>query len=292
MQPLMLFNYLSKMEAWGTKIAWTLIIVFTGYAALRIVSKLVDHFLPAREMPDRPYGTPQEIGTLASLIKSILKYVTAFLALGFLFRVFNINLTPLLVSAGVVGFTVGFGAQSFIRDCLSGLTLLFEKNLSVGDCVEIGGSAGVIEEIGIRTTKIRDLSGQLHILFNGNITLVKNFTTQAVRVTLDVFLQKKEDIIRAKKILHDSLEDYVKNYRLGGSEITVSELQMRSPQTVIRAEFDIIPLFKDLVSQQVAPRLKEVFFEQAIPLSGNRIDANFHLEHPQIRDSGLVREGH
>lgn len=292
MQPLMLFNYLSKMEAWGTKIAWALIIVFTGYAALRIVSKLVDLFLPAREMPDRPYGTPQEVRTLATLIKSILKYVTAFLALGFLLRVFNINLTPLLVSAGVVGFTIGFGAQSFVRDCLSGLTLLFEKNLSVGDCVEIAGSAGVIEEIGIRTTKIRDLSGQLHILFNGNITLVKNFTTQAVRVALDVFLQKKEDIIRAKKILHDSLEDYVKNYRLGGSEITVSELQMRSPQTVIRAELDIIPLFKGLVSQQVAPRLKEVFFEQAIPLSGNRIDTNFHLKRPQRRGFPLPRKGH
>lgn len=280
MQPLTLFNYLSKMEAWGTKIAWSLIIVLIGYAALKIMPKIVDHFLPGREMPGRPYGTPKEVRTLAALIKSTLKYVTGFLALGFLFRVFKINLTPLLVSAGVLGFTIGFGAQSFIRDCLSGLTLLFEKNLSVGDYVEIAGSTGVIEEIGVRTTKIRDVSGQLHILFNGNITLVKNFVSRAVGVALDVFLQKKEDTLKGKKILHDSLEDYLKNYRLGESEIKVSDLQMRSPQTVIRAEFDIIPLFKDLVSQQVAPRLKEVFFDQAIPLSGNRIDTNFHLEHP------------
>lgn len=197
--------------------------------------------------------------------------------LGSLLRLFNVNLTPLLVSAGVVGFAIGFGAQNFIRDVLSGLTLLFEKNIRVGDYVEIAGSLGYIEEIGLRITKIRDISGQLHILFNGNITTVKNFTRGKVTVFIDIFLQKKEDVPQGKSLLQSLLEDYFCHHQLGKNEIKVSLLNTKSPQLILRAVFTVAPIFQNLITQQVAPRLKEVFSEQNISLSSNRVDVTFRM---------------
>ena len=276
-----LLIYLGRMEAWGAKIVWVAIIVLTGYLAPKIAFRVVDHFLPTRELPHRPYGTPKELRTLSTLVKSIIQYVTVFLVLGFLFKVFNLNLTPLLVSAGVVGFAVGFGAQSFIKDLISGITFLFEKNFSVGNYVEVGDAVGLIEDIGIRTTKIRDISGRLHILFNGNITTIKSFTAGSVKVILDVFLKKKEDVSPGSKILRDLLEDYFHNFRLGVGEIAVSTLQMRSPQTAIRAEFSIIPLYQNFLFEKIVPHLKEIFSEQGILLSADRIDATLVFHYPQ-----------
>ncbi len=276
-----LLIYLGRTEAWGAKIVWAAIIVLTGYLAPKIAFRVVDHFLPTRALPHRPYGTPKELRTLATLVKSIIQYVTVFLVLGFLFKVFNLNLTPLLVSAGVVGFAVGFGAQSFIKDLISGITFLFEKNFSVGNYVEVGDAVGIIEDIGIRTTKIRDISGRLHILFNGNISTIKSFTAGSVKVILDVFLKKKEDVASGSKILRDLLEDYFHNVRLGVGEIAVSTLQMRSPQTAIRAEFSIIPLYQNFLFEKIVPRLREVFSEQGILLSTDRVDATLVFQYPQ-----------
>lgn len=198
-----------------------------------------------------------------------------FLILGFIFHVFDIDLTPLLVSAGVVGFAIGFGAQSIIKDFIAGMSLLFEKHFSVGDYVNIGGSVGVVEEIGIRTTKIRDATGELHIIFNGNIKLVKNYTQRNLKVNLDVFLQRKEDIPGAKKLLNQYLDDAFKYYDFGKTEIKLTPLALQSPQIIIRAEFEILPLNQQLLSQFIVPRIKELFAEQNIPLSSGRIDINY-----------------
>ncbi|MBE0478617.1 mechanosensitive ion channel [Candidatus Aerophobetes bacterium] len=265
------------IENWAVKLIWSTVIIVAGYAAGRITFAIVDRLFPAKKMEERPYGTPQETKTLATLIKSVLKYAIAFFVLGFLFRLFNVNLTPLLVSAGVVGFAIGFGAQNFIRDVLSGITLLFERNIHVGDYVEIAGSTGYIEEIGLRTTKIRDMSGQLHILFNGSITTVKNFTRGKVTVFVDVFLQKQEDTPRGQSLLRDVLEDYFRYHQLDEGEIQVSVLETKSPQVVVRAMFTMTPAFQSFVTQQMAPRLKEVFSEQNISLSSNRVDVTFRM---------------
>jgi len=140
---------------------------------------------------------------------------------------------------------------------------------------------GETEHIGIRTTKIRDLSGRLHILFNGNITTIKSFTAGSVKVILDVFLKKKEDVARGSKILRDLLEDCFHNFRLGVGEITVSTLQIRSPQTAIRAEFIIIPFYQNFLFEKIVPHLREILSEQGILLSTDRIEATLAFHYPQ-----------
>ena len=272
---LQLGKYIDKLGFWGGKIFLTAIIIAIGYIGIKISYFIIDRIIPPKERVDRPYKTPKEARTLTILARSIVKYVASFLILGFIFHVFNIDLTPLLVSAGVVGFAIGFGAQSIIKDFIAGMSLLFEKHLSVGDYVDIGGSVGVVEEIGIRTTKIRDTTGGLHIIFNGNIRLVKNYTQANLKVKLDVFLQKKEDTPRAKKLLNEYLNDAFNYHDFRKTNIKLTPLALQSPQIIVRAEFDILPLNQQLLSQLIVPRIKELFAEQNIPLSSGRIDISY-----------------
>lgn len=272
---LQLGKYIDKLGFWGGKIFLTAIIIAIGYIGIKISYFIIDRIIPPKERVDRPYKTPKEARTLTILARSIVKYVALFLILGFIFHVFNIDLTPLLVSAGVVGFAIGFGAQSIIKDFIAGMSLLFEKHLSVGDYVDIGGSVGVVEEIGIRTTKIRDATGGLHIIFNGNIRLVKNYTQANLKVKLDVFLQKKEDIPRVKKLLNEYLDDAFNYHDFRKTNIKLTSLALQSPQIIVRAEFDILPLNQQLLSQLIVPRIKELFAEQNIPLSSGRIDISY-----------------
>jgi len=272
---LQLGKYIDKLGFWGGKIFLTAIIIAIGYIGIKISYFIIDRIIPPKERVDRPYKTPKEARTLTILARSIVKYVASFLILGFIFHVFNIDLTPLLVSAGVVGFAIGFGAQSIIKDFIAGMSLLFEKHLSVGDYVDIGGSVGVVEEIGIRTTKIRDTTGGLHIIFNGNIRLVKNYTQANLKVKLDVFLQKKEDTPRAKKLLNEYLNDAFDYHDFRKTNIKLTPLALQSPQIIVRAEFDILPLNQQLLSQLIVPRIKELFAEQNIPLSSGRIDISY-----------------
>ena len=272
---LQLGKYIDKLGFWGGKIFLTAIIIAIGYIGIKISYFIIDRIIPPKERVDRPYKTPKEARTLTILARSIVKYVALFLILGFIFHVFNIDLTPLLVSAGVVGFAIGFGAQSIIKDFIAGMSLLFEKHLSVGDYVDIGGSVGVVEEIGIRTTKIRDTTGGLHIIFNGNIRLVKNYTQANLKVKLDVFLQKKEDIPRVKKLLNEYLDDAFNYHDFRKTNIKLTSLALQSPQIIVRAEFDILPLNQQLLSQLIVPRIKELFAEQNIPLSSGRIDISY-----------------
>jgi len=108
---LQLGKYIDKLGFWGGKIFLTAIIIAIGYIGIKISYFIIDRIIPPKERVDRPYKTPKEARTLTILARSIVKYVASFLILGFIFHVFNIDLTPLLVSAGVVGFAIGFGAQ-------------------------------------------------------------------------------------------------------------------------------------------------------------------------------------
>ena len=94
------------------------------------------------------------------------------------FRVLGIDLAPLLASVGVVGLSLGFGSQALVKDIVSGFFLLAEDQFSEGDDVEISGKRGIVEKMNVRTVYLRDKDGILHLVPNGSITVVSNFTRQ------------------------------------------------------------------------------------------------------------------
>jgi moderate conductance mechanosensitive channel len=129
--------------------------------------------------------------TIIPLLKSILKYVIYFTAAMLILRLFNIDATPLLAGAGLVGLIVGFGAQNLINDIVCGFFILFENYYLVGDYIEAGKIEerpveGIVEAIELRTTQIRHPDGQLQIIRNGEIGSIINFSKQYIYAKVDV----------------------------------------------------------------------------------------------------------
>lgn len=144
--------------------------------------------------------------TLLKLLENTLTYVIYFSAMLSILSEFSINVRGLLAGAGVLGLAVGFGAQSLVKDVISGFFILFEDQFSVGDYVQIGTAEGIVDEIGLRTTKIKSSTGELFILPNGTIGQVVNFSVKNSLAIVDVTIPFEIKLEDAEKAIDEFLE--------------------------------------------------------------------------------------
>jgi len=142
----------------------------------------------------------QTIGRILRQASSVLVWsVTLMLVLG----EFGVDLKPILAGAGILGLAVGFGAQTLVKDVITGFFILFENQIRVGDTVTAAGCTGVVESVNLRTTILRDQDGTTHIIPNSAITVVNNATRDWSRALLDVGVAYKEDIDRCETVLRE-----------------------------------------------------------------------------------------
>lgn len=144
----------------------------------------------------------RKANTLFSLLRSMSFYLITFsVVLQILKRLFNFDTGTLLASASVFGVALGFGSQSLVKDMIGGFFILFENQFSVGDYVKIGEFVGNVEETGIRTTRIRAWGGELHIIPNGSITSVTNFSRGKMLAKVEIQIPYEEDLERAMDVM-------------------------------------------------------------------------------------------
>ena len=133
---------------------------------------------------------------------AIIAVIAGLMALG----LFGIDIGPAIAGLGVVGIAVGLGAQTLVRDWLAGIFVILENQYSAGDVVRIAGVEGVVEELSLRRTTLRDLDGTVHTVPNGQITVASNLTRLWARVNLDVGVAYDTDIDRATAIINETGE--------------------------------------------------------------------------------------
>lgn len=144
---------------------------------------------------------PPRIKTLIPLARATLKVAVFFIAALIVMGRLGINITPILAGVGVLGLAIGFGAQSLIKDILSGLFNLMEDSMAVGDIVILNGTAGLVENVNLRTVRIRDLSGNVHIIPHSSVDKITNMTKDFSRYVLDVGIAYREDTDQVVEIL-------------------------------------------------------------------------------------------
>ena len=132
--------------------------------------------------------------TLSGILVQIIGVIIVVIALFMIMSEIGVNITPLLAGAGVAGIAIGFGAQSLIRDILNGLFILLEDQYNKGDVVRIAGIAGLVEEINLRRTVLRDLDGIVHTVPNGEVKTASNYTKEWSRVNLNIPVAYGEDL--------------------------------------------------------------------------------------------------
>lgn len=181
----------------------------------RLIRTLVDRFFE-RQAKSRFTQDDKKVKTMNSLTKSVVTYILYFIGCTMILTILNIPVSSILATAGIGGLAIGFGAQNLVKDVITGFFILFEDHYEVGDYISLDKHSGIVEEIGIRITKIRDFNGDIHIVPNGNITNVTNHSRGNMRILFDISIAYEEDIDRAIEVI----EKYFDQYRQAEPDIT------------------------------------------------------------------------
>lgn len=205
----------------------------------------------------------QRTETLGSVLRSIITGVVFGVAVLMVLSDVGLNLGPVLASAGVAGVALGFGAQSLVKDFLSGMFMLLEDQYGVGDLVDTGEAVGTVEEVTLRITKLRDASGVAWYVPNGQIMRVANKSQGWSTAIVDLPVAYSEDVERAQQIIRDVVTEVYADARWQGvllEEPTVAGIEQITGSTItIRVFAKTAPNEQWGVQREIRGRVKAAF---------------------------------
>ncbi|MEQ2465409.1 mechanosensitive ion channel family protein [Niallia hominis] len=232
-------------------------IIRIGKAAVRNIFKVRTH--SSLRVSERREAT------LIKLLENTITYVVYFMAIMMALSVFNIDVKALLAGAGIVGLAVGFGAQSLVKDIITGFFIIFEDQFSVGDQVRIGTYEGVVEEIGLRTTKIKGFTGEVNIIPNGSIIEVTNFSINNSKAIVDVSIAYQGDINRAEKVIQELIEKLPEQYEdIVGVPELLGVQNIQASEVIIRIVAETLPMKHHAIARILRKEIKNVLDENGI----------------------------
>lgn len=206
--------------------------------------------------------------TLVPLLHSLCQYVLYFGAGVMMLGHLGVNIQPILAGAGILGLAVGLGAQSLVSDVVSGFFILFESHYLVGDYVQIGDAAGVVEEVGIRNTKIRDAQGKLFIIPNGQVKSVVSYSKGFINAVVDVKVPAGSDLEGVFRAMTEAGRRLKLMHREVLAETVVQGLvDLGSSDMTVRSVTKVQPGRHVLMQNEYRKILKIVFDEDRLQLS-------------------------
>lgn len=184
-----------------------LMLIVAAHFTIRFGTLIIDGVFDRAETDERVTDKARA-KTGRGLLKSVLRYTVDIAAWILVLSNLGINTTGLLASVGVAGIAIGFGAQSLVRDVITGFFILFEDQFFVGDYIETAGVSGIVQEIGLRVTKIQDFGGQVHIIPNGQIDKVTNYSVGPMRVMFEIPIAYGEDVNKAIETIEKVCQEF------------------------------------------------------------------------------------
>jgi small conductance mechanosensitive channel len=230
----------------------TVLLLMLGYRLLLgVIHRLVRAW---------PTAETARLRTLASVVTSLVRWGLGFVAAVVILRELGVDVLPILVSAGVLGLAIGFGAQSMIRDVISGLFILVEGLLQVGDVVQIGATTGTVESIGLRVTTVRTDDGALRVVPNGQITEFANFSAGGVRAVVDVPVGRDVPVDQALAVLAEVSEAWARESGMALDRPQVPGIMGFSGGEVsLRVTVQVRAQQRLLAEAELRRRIKEAF---------------------------------
>ncbi|MFZ0159477.1 MAG: mechanosensitive ion channel family protein [Kineosporiaceae bacterium] len=202
----------------------------------------------------------QRARTTASVLRSLATAVVTAIVMITVLDVLSIPVAPLLASAGIVGVAAGFGAQSLVKDVISGLFMMVEDQYGVGDVVDLGGASGVVEAVGLRVTRLRGTDGTIWYVRNGEVLRVANHSQGWARALLDVAIAHQHDVARAEQVLRDGAAELRQDAQVGPLMLEEPELwveQVTADGVVLRLVVKTEPLRQWDVARELRRRVMD-----------------------------------
>lgn len=260
-----IWNWITDAEMWQHVLVASfkilLIFLITRFF-VRVIYKIIDRSLDRREK-SRIQMNPRRLVTVGELLKNITWIASNFIMVMLILGEVGFQLAPLLAGAGVLGLAIGFGAQSLVKDVITGFFIILEDQFAVGDVIQTGNLKGTVEIIGLRSTRLVSWTGEVHIIPNGMITNVTNFSIGTALAVVDLPFNNKEKLEESLELLKKAMKrlnensedvDQVPNV-LGVQSLTASEY-------VIRIAVECSPSVRASVERQIQMYAKEALEEE------------------------------
>jgi small conductance mechanosensitive channel len=229
--------------------------------------------------------------TISQLLRSVGRIVIVAIAILLTINSF-INIAPILAGAGILGLAISFGAQSVVKDVISGFFILFEDQFVVGDIIEAAGKGGVVERMTLRVVVLRDLEGTMHVIPNGEIKVVSNRTRIWSRSIVDVGVPYDEDIDRALGVVRDESVQFSSDPKwsllLDGPVEVVGVESFGDSSVVIRSLIKTQPGSQWSAGREFRRRLKLRFDREGIDIPFPQRDV--HLTVKEAADAGSIAD--
>ena len=213
----------------------------------------------------------QRARTISSVLKSLATAVVATIVVITCLDLMSIPVAPLLASAGIVGVAVGFGAQSLVRDVISGVFMLVEDQYGVGDVVDLGDASGSVEAVGLRVSRLRDVNGTVWYVRNGEVLRVGNRSQGWARAVLDIPVAYGEDVARAEALLLEVAEGLRDEARYHDMILDSPEVwgveDVTADSVVIRLVAKTAPLKQWEVARELRRRIKDRFDAEGLQVA-------------------------
>lgn len=251
-----------------------IIIVAIGLAVYLMFQYFIPRFVRrtvSTRMKDKPGAEIQKrTRTLSRVLRKTVGILVGIMIVFTILDEIGINIGPALAGLGVVGIAVGFGAQSLVKDVINGLFILMENQFGIGDVVKVGDIKGLVEEVNLRRTILRDIDGAVHYIPNGEIIIASNYTREFSRVNLNITVSYESDLDRVITVINrvcSTLSD----------EKAWQDKIIKTPQVLrvdnfgdsgieIKILGDTAPLAQWEIMGELRKRLKKEFDKQSIEI--------------------------
>lgn len=210
-------------------------------------------------------GEEKRIDTIQSIIVSVVRYTIYFIGFTPILEMFGIKMSSVIAAAGVGGLAVGFGAQSLVKDVITGFFILLENQFQVGDHVIIDDLKGIVEEMTLRVTTLRNLNGDVHIIPNGSIVRVTNKCKGTMKTWIEIAIAYEEDIDNVIDKLNN-LFNSLENKNILGKAKVIGVTGFGSSEVVLTIMIPCTPLKQWEVETFLRKEIKNMFNKENIEI--------------------------
>jgi len=247
-----------------------LVILLLALIALRLARLVSRRLFKAFKFSEEDSEMKKRADTLGSIIQYVISIGVTLVALIMILSELGIQIGPILATAGVAGLAFGFGAQHLVKDVITGFFILMDDEIRVGDVVKIAGKSGVVKQVTLRLTVLRDLSGNVHYVPNGNIDIVTNMTKEFSYALMEIGVGYGEDTDEVVKVINEVGEDLrsesdVKRFILEPIQVLGVD-KFADSAVVIKARIKTRPIKQWEVSREFNRRLKKAFDAKGIEI--------------------------
>ncbi len=252
-----------------------------AYAVVRLVGTLVGRFehQVGREAGPGGVERAKRATTLGRLIRNVVNSIVYAIAALMVLQELRINVLPVLTGAGIAGLAVGFGAQTLVRDIISGFFLILEDQVRVGDVASVNGTSGLVEAINLRTIRLRDLSGTVHVFPNGAVEKMSNLTKDFSYYVIDMGVAYKEDTDEVVQVMRQVADELAADKAFGASMLGPLEVlgvdAFGDSQVTIKVRLMTVPLRQWEVGREYRRRIKKAFDAKGIEIPFPHVSVSF-----------------